>query len=61
MSQNERDYDFITRLLRSEGINWLIDEEQLIVSNNQTPIQAQKLRLIDDNSQYQALARRSIR
>lgn len=61
MSQNERDYDFITRLLRSEGINWLIDEEQLIVSNNQTPIQAQKLRLIDDNSQYQALDRRSIR
>ena len=61
MSQNETDYDFITRLLRSEGINWLIDEEQLIVSNNQTPIQAQKLRLIDDNSQYQALARRSIR
>jgi type VI secretion system secreted protein VgrG len=31
------------------------------VPNNQTPIQAQKLRLIDDNSQYQALARRSIR
>lgn len=61
MSQNERDYDFITRLLRSEGINWLIDEDQLIVPNNQTPIQAQKLRLIDDNSQYQALARRSIR
>ena len=61
MSQNETDYDFITRLLRSEGINWLIDEDQLIVPNNQTPIQAQKLRLIDDNSQYQALARRSIR
>lgn len=61
MSQNETDYDFITRLLRSEGINWLIDEYQMIVSNNQTPIQAQKLRLIDDNSQYQALARRSIR
>lgn len=61
MSQNETDYDFITRLLRSEGINWLIDEDQMIVSNNQTSIQAQKLRLIDDNSQYQALARRSIR
>ncbi|MFG0586579.1 type VI secretion system Vgr family protein [Acinetobacter sp. YQ_14] len=61
MSQNETDYDFITRLLRSEGINWLIDEDQLIVPNNQTPIQAQKLRLIDDNSQYQALARRNIR
>ncbi|MBJ8440368.1 type VI secretion system Vgr family protein [Acinetobacter junii] len=61
MSQNETDYDFITRLLRSEGMNWLIDEDQLIVPNNQIPIQAQKLRLIDDNSQYQALARRNIR
>ncbi|MFK4050684.1 type VI secretion system Vgr family protein [Acinetobacter venetianus] len=61
MSQNETDYGFITRLLRSEGINWLIDEDQLIVPNNQTLIQAQKLRLIDDNSQYQALARRNIR
>ncbi|WP_436659604.1 type VI secretion system Vgr family protein [Acinetobacter sp. P1(2025)] len=61
MSQNETDYDFITRLLRSEGMNWLIDEDQLIVPNNQIPIQAQKLRLIDDNSQYHALARRNIR
>ncbi|WP_436860860.1 type VI secretion system Vgr family protein [Acinetobacter haemolyticus] len=61
MQSNESDYDFITRLLRSEGINWLIDEAQLNVANSNSPIQAQKLRLIDDNSQYQALARRTIR
>ncbi|QER39852.1 type VI secretion system tip protein VgrG [Acinetobacter suaedae] len=61
MQANESDYDFITRLLRSEGINWLIDEAQLNVANSTSPIQAQKLRLIDDNSQYQALERRTIR
>ncbi|EFF82805.1 Rhs element Vgr protein [Acinetobacter haemolyticus ATCC 19194] len=61
MQANESDYDFITRLLRSEGINWLIDEAQLTVANSTSPIQAQKLRLIDDNSQYQALNRRTIR
>ncbi|WP_436872066.1 type VI secretion system Vgr family protein [Acinetobacter haemolyticus] len=61
MQANESDYDFITRLLRSEGINWLIDEAQLTVANSNSPIQAQKLRLIDDNSQYQALNRRTIR
>ncbi|NAR84863.1 type VI secretion system tip protein VgrG [Acinetobacter haemolyticus] len=61
MQANESDYDFITRLLRSEGINWLIDEVQLNVANSTSSIQAQKLRLIDDNSQYQALNRRTIR
>ncbi|WP_436861986.1 type VI secretion system Vgr family protein [Acinetobacter haemolyticus] len=61
MQANESDYDFITRLLRSEGINWLIDEAQLTVLNSNSPIQAQKLRLVDDNSQYQALDRRIIR
>ncbi|MBO3659319.1 type VI secretion system Vgr family protein [Acinetobacter haemolyticus] len=61
MQANESDYDFITRLLRSEGINWLIDEAQLSVTNSNSPIQAQKFRLIDDNSQYQALSRRTIR
>ncbi|MCH7335760.1 type VI secretion system Vgr family protein [Acinetobacter sp. NIPH 2699] len=61
MQANESDYDFITRLLRSEGINWLIDEAQLTVANSNAPIQAQKLRLIDDNNQYQALNRRTIR
>ncbi|WP_179998828.1 phage late control D family protein, partial [Acinetobacter sp. YH12239] len=61
MQSNESDYDFLTRLLRSEGINWLIDEAQPIVPSNNSLIEAQKLRLIDDNSQYQALNRRNIR
>ena len=61
MQNNESDYAFLTRLMRSEGINWLIDEAQLTVPNSNTTIQAQKLRLIDDNSQYQALDRRKIR
>ncbi len=53
--------NFLTRLWRSEGINWLIDEAQLKVPHSSAPIEKQKLRLIDDNSQYQALSRRSIR
>ncbi|TCM63184.1 late control gene D protein (GPD) [Acinetobacter calcoaceticus] len=61
MQHNESDAEFLTRLLRQEGINWLIDEAQLIIDSPLAPIQAQKLRLIDDNSQYQALSRRSIR
>ncbi|MHC3124722.1 type VI secretion system Vgr family protein [Acinetobacter sp. GN11] len=61
MQLNESDHDFLTRLWRSEGINWLIDEAELIVPSNTDHIQPQKLRLIDDNSQYQALARRTIR
>ncbi|AOA59587.1 type VI secretion system Vgr family protein [Acinetobacter larvae] len=61
MQANETDYDFLTRLMRAEGINWLIDEAQLIVANSSESIQAQKLRLIDSNDQYQALNRRSIR
>ncbi|NHB56712.1 type VI secretion system tip protein VgrG [Acinetobacter sp. 194] len=61
MQSNETDYDFLTRLMRSEGINWLIDEAQLTVPNSASPIEAQKLRLIDDNSQYTALTRRNIR
>ncbi|WP_180065774.1 phage late control D family protein, partial [Acinetobacter sp. YH16037] len=61
MQSNESDYDFLTRLWRSEGINWLIDEAQLKVPPSSAPIEKQKLRLIDDNSQYQALSRRSIR
>ncbi|ENX42865.1 DUF2345 domain-containing protein [Acinetobacter sp. NIPH 2100] len=61
MQSNETDYDFLTRLMRSEGINWLIDEAQLKVSNSSEQIQAQKLRLIDDNNQYKALDRRNIR
>ncbi len=61
MQHNESDYDFLTRLWRSEGISWLIDEAELFVPHFSISIQSQKLRLIDDNSQYQALARRSIR
>ncbi|WP_436661433.1 type VI secretion system Vgr family protein [Acinetobacter sp. P1(2025)] len=61
MQHNESDYDFLTRLWRSEGISWLIDEAELFVPHFSISIQSQKLRLIDDNSQYQALARRGIR
>ncbi|MFV5630926.1 type VI secretion system Vgr family protein [Acinetobacter oleivorans] len=61
MQHNESDYDFLTRLWRSEGVSWLIDEAELFVPHFTAPIQAQKLRLIDENSQYQALERRSIR
>ena len=61
MQHNESDYDFLTRLMRSESISWLIDEAQLKVSHVKEAIQAQRLRLIDDNSQYQALDRRNIR
>ncbi len=61
MQHNESDYDFLTRLWRSEGVSWVIDEAELFVLHFTASIQPQKLRLVDDNSQYQALARRSIR
>ncbi|VAX45134.1 type VI secretion system Vgr family protein [Acinetobacter calcoaceticus] len=61
MQSNETDYDFLTRLWRSEGINWLIDEAQLFVTNSLDEIQPQKLRLIDNNELYLALNRRNIR
>ena len=61
MQSNESDYAFLTRLMRSEGINWLIDEAQLIVPSSATQIQPQKLRLVDDNNEYKALERRKIR
>ncbi|MFW1762565.1 type VI secretion system Vgr family protein [Acinetobacter calcoaceticus] len=61
MQSNESDYDFLTRLWRSEGINWLVDESQLLVADPNTAIQPQVLRLIDDNQNYQALERRSLR
>ncbi|WP_110925050.1 MULTISPECIES: type VI secretion system Vgr family protein [Acinetobacter] len=61
MQYNQSDEAFLTSLMRSEGINWLIDEAQLKVSSINEQIQPQKLRLIDDNSQYQALDRRQIR
>ncbi|MDS7933914.1 type VI secretion system Vgr family protein [Acinetobacter sp. V91_7] len=61
MQSNETDYDFLTRLWRSEGINWLIDEAQLFVTSSSDEIQPQKLRLIDNNESYLALDRRNIR
>ncbi|MEE9886865.1 type VI secretion system tip protein VgrG [Acinetobacter nosocomialis] len=61
MQLNESDYDFLTRLWRSEGMSWLIDEAELTVASNTDDIQPQKLRLIDDNNQYEALTRRAIR
>ncbi|WP_336719337.1 type VI secretion system Vgr family protein [Acinetobacter soli] len=60
MQANETDYDYLTRLWRSEGINWLIDEAALTVPTMNTPIQAQVLRLIDDNQHYTALSRQVI-
>lgn len=61
MQSSETDAEFLTRLMRSEGINWLIDEAQLSVSSTSDAIQAQKLRLIDDNSQFKALPRKNVR
>ncbi|MCE7533663.1 type VI secretion system Vgr family protein [Acinetobacter nosocomialis] len=61
MQSNESDYDFLTRLWRSEGINWLVDESQLLVADPNASIQPQVLRLIDENQNYKALDRRSLR
>ncbi|RKG42023.1 MULTISPECIES: type VI secretion system Vgr family protein [Acinetobacter] len=61
MQANESDYAFLTRLWRSEGINWLIDEKELTVPVSASPMQAQVLRLIDHNQIFSALARQSIR
>ena len=61
MQNNERDIDLIQRLLASEGVTTLIDETQLKVSYFNEQIQPQKLRLIDDNTQYKSLERRIIR
>lgn len=61
IQSNESDYDFLTRLWRSEGINWLIDEKELIISISARAIQPQVLRLVDEQQYFQALKRRSIR
>lgn len=61
MQSNESDYDFLTRLWRSEGINWLIDESQLLVADPNASIQPQVLRLIDENQNYKAIERRNLR
>ncbi len=52
---------YLIRLWRSEGINWLVDESQLFIADPNASIQPQVLRLIDDNQNYQALERRSLR
>lgn len=61
MQANETDYEFLTRLWRSEGINWLIDEAEHVVASSAAGIQAQKLCLIDENHEFTALKRRSVR
>ena len=61
MQSNETDAEFLTRLWRSEGINWLIDEQAPMVFSSSEPIQAQQLRLMDDNQAFTALGRRKIR
>ena len=61
MQSNETDAEFLTRLWRSEGINWLIDEQAPMVLSSSEPIQAQQLRLMDDNQAFTALDRRKIR
>lgn len=61
MQINETDYDFLTRLWRSEGINWLVDEKNAVVTHPLQQLAPQKLRLIDDNQQFLALDRGVIR
>ncbi|KQX03684.1 type VI secretion system protein [Acinetobacter sp. Root1280] len=61
MQSNESDYVYLTRLMREESINWLIDESKYIVSSSNESIEPQKLRLIDDNNQFKAIERRTIR
>ncbi|ADI91678.1 type VI secretion system Vgr family protein [Acinetobacter oleivorans] len=61
MQSNESDYAYLTRIMREESINWLVDEASYLVASNSQNIEAQKLRLIDDNGQFQSLERRSIR
>jgi type VI secretion system secreted protein VgrG len=60
MQLNESDYSYISRLLRESGVSWLVDEASYMVASQLQGIEAQKLRLIDDNAQYSALSRRSI-
>jgi len=61
MQSNESDYAYLTRIMREESINWIVDESNYLVTSNSQSIEAQKLRLIDDNNQFQALERRNIR
>lgn len=61
MQSNESDYAYLTRIMREESINWLVDEASYLLASNSQSIEAQKLRLIDDNAQFQSLERRTIR
>jgi len=61
MQSNESDYAYLTRIMREESINWLLDESSYVVTSNSQGIEAQKLRLIDDNAQFQSLERKTIR
>ncbi|MFP0291116.1 type VI secretion system Vgr family protein [Acinetobacter baumannii] len=61
MQSNESDYAYLTRIMREESINWLVDEASYLVASNSQSIEAQKLRLIDDNAQFQSIERRTIR
>ncbi len=61
MQSNESDYTYLTRILREESINWLVDEANYMVSSNGQSIEPQKLRLVDDNAQFKAIERRTIR
>ncbi len=59
MQSNESDYEFLSRLWRSEGINWLIDETSYLIADPSI-IEPQVLRLIDENSHYKKLSRQHI-
>ena len=61
MQSSESDYAYLTRLMREESINWLIDESRYFVQNNTETIEPQILSLIDNNDQFSALTRRVIR
>lgn len=61
MQANESDYAYLTRLMREESINWLVDELNCIITSDSENIESQTLRLIDDNAQFTALERRTIR
>ena len=61
MQSNESDYAYLTRLMREEAINWLIDESNYLVMSQNQAIEAQYLRLVDQNTEYSCLERSSIR
>ena len=42
MQHNESDYDFLTRLWRSEGVSWLVDEAELFCTSFEYTYQSPK-------------------